>query len=101
MNDATMIGRDDEWFPRRGALLTALGVWVAGFALGGASLWRMQHASAGIPEERTEGFISESEPATEALDDTAEPDAVMSMPRDVIVAHRTPRHHGVTLMQAH
>jgi hypothetical protein len=100
MNSGTTIGRDDEWLPRRGALLTALGLWVAGLALGGASLWRMQHATAEIPE-RTEGLASESETPTGALDDTAEPDAVMSMPRDVIVAHRTPRHHGVTLMQAH
>jgi len=98
MNSGTKIGRD-EWLPRRNALLTALGIWVAGFALGGASLWRMQHATAGIPVG-TEGFTSESESPTEALDDTAEPDAVISMPRDVIVAHRTPKHHGVTLMQA-
>jgi hypothetical protein len=99
MTSGTEFGRD-EWLPRRNALLTALGIWVAGFALGGASLWRMQHATAGI-SERTEGLTFESETPTEAFDDTPEPDAVMSMPRDVIVAHRTPKHHGVTLMQAH
>ena len=99
MNSGTKIG-GREWDPRRVELLTALGIWVAGFALGGASLWRMQHATDGTLE-RTEGLTSESETPTEALDDTAEPDAVMSMPGDVIVAHRTPKSGGVTLMQAH
>jgi len=87
----------EGWFPQRAAMLTALGLWMAGFALGGASAWHLHAASAVIddgdePSSGAEAALRETPAAT------AEPEGAIFMPLDVIVGCETPAPSAV-LMQ--
>jgi hypothetical protein len=96
MRSGTQFGFED-WLPRRAALLTALGVWTAGFALAGASAWRMQHPTG--TDEMNETFSSAAATSCASCDnapsdapaDTTESKGVVFMPEDGIVARATPR----------
>jgi hypothetical protein len=95
----------DEWFPRRAVLLTASGMWAAGFALGGASAVRMQQTIAGTDGTNEAPTSPESTPVssrdqgeTDAPGDTAESEAAVYMAGDVIVGGKSPR-AGATQMQ--
>jgi hypothetical protein len=96
----------EGWLPRRAAPLTAIGLWVAGFALGGASAWRMQHPIT-VTDERRETPTSFAAPApgmscdnapTDTPADTAESEDAVLIPEDVIVGRKTPI-IGITQMQ--
>jgi hypothetical protein len=78
----------EQWLPARPVRLLALGIWLAAFALAGATAWRMHHETVGI--EETNGSAV---PVT----DPADKGAVL-MPEDAIVGVRTPR-LGVTQAQ--
>ncbi len=99
MNSGTQFGFE-EWLPRRAALLTALGIWAAGFALSGATAWRMQHPTAGT-DEMNEARTSAVAMPNEAPADIAEseqavfvPEDVVTMPQDMVVGRKRPRAHG-------
>jgi hypothetical protein len=83
-----------ELLPNRAALVTAVAVWTTGFALAGASAWRMHHAAATYSSAET-ADSAEAAPSEEPAV-TAEPEGIVSMPMDVIVGRRTP---GVMSMQ--
>jgi hypothetical protein len=93
----------DEWLPQRAALLTALGMWAGGFALAGASAWRMQHsiADTAAMNETTSAATTLGNcdtASTDAPADIAESEGAVFMPSDVLVGRRTPM-TGATLMQ--
>jgi hypothetical protein len=96
MRSETQLGLEG-WFPQRAAVLTALGLWTAGFALGGASAWRMHHASAATDDGNEPSSWAEAAPR-ETPTDTAEPQGTLFMPVDVIVGGNTPA-TGAMLMQ--
>jgi hypothetical protein len=102
VNSGTQFGFE-EWLPRRAALLTALGIWVAGFALAGATAWRMQHPTAGTDEMevRTSAVAMPNEAPTDIAEseEAVLPEDAVTMPQDVVVGRRTPPRTGVTLMQ--
>jgi hypothetical protein len=76
-------------------MMTALGLWTAGFALAGASTWHLHRAAVvhGDTNEPSSCAAPSEEPA-----DTAEPEGVVFMPTDMIVGRTTPR-TGVTMVQ--
>jgi hypothetical protein len=74
----------EQWLPARPVLLVALGIWLAAFALAGATASRMHHKTVGTGE--TNGSAV---PVT---------DPAILMPEDAIVGVRTPR-LGVTQSQ--
>ena len=79
----------EKWLPRRAALQVALGIWVAGFVVAGATAWRMHHPMVGTHETR--GTAADVVgPPTEAASDSPESERVL-MPIDVIVGLRTPK----------
>jgi len=104
MRSGTQFGFE-EWLPRRAALLTALGVWAAGFALAGASAWRMQHP-AGRTYEMSEAPSSVAATSAASCDnppsgtpaDTTESEGAVFMPEDGLVGRATPR-TGATQLQ--
>jgi hypothetical protein len=77
-------------------MLTALGLWTAGFALGGASAWRMHHAAATDDGNEPSSWAEAAPRDTPA--DTAEPQGTLFMPMDIIVGRDTPA-KGAVLMQ--
>src|ERR1700722_12666672 len=79
----------EQWLPARPALLAALGIWLAAFALAGANAWRMHHKTVNV-EETNGSPVSVADP-----DDLK---GAVVMPEDVIVGLSTPR-IGVTLPQ--
>ena len=86
----------EKWLPRRAALQLALGIWVAGFVVAGATAWRMHHPTGGAGD--TAGTASDVVgTSTEAASDGTESDRVL-MPVDAIVGQRTPK-IGVALRQ--
>jgi hypothetical protein len=96
----------EEWLPRRAALLTGVGLWTAGFALAGASAWRMQPPIASADEMRetstataaaTPGLTCDNAP-TDTPVDTAESEGALLIPEDLIVGRNTPL-IGITQMQ--
>ena len=92
MHPATHLGLG-EWAPSRAAMVTALGLWTAGFALAGASAWRMHRAVVANWDNSASSSAAPSEAPTEAV----EQDGVVYMPEDVIVAGTPAR--GVTMAQ--
>lgn len=87
----------EKWLPRRATLQVVIGIWVAGFAVAGASLWRMDHPSATTDEMRVTSPEVAAAP-TEAVTDMARSESSLVMPVDLIVGHRAPR-IGVALSQ--
>jgi hypothetical protein len=75
----------EQWLPARPVLLLALGIWLAAFALAGATAWRMHHKTVGTEE-------------TVLVTDPADFKEAVLMPEDAIVGVRTPR-LGVTQSQ--
>ncbi len=86
----------ERWLPRPAALRLALGIWVAGFVVAGATAWRMHHPTEGNYETAGTTFDVVGAP-TEAASDSAESDRVL-MPIDVIVGLRRTK-IGVALRQ--
>jgi hypothetical protein len=82
----------EQWLPRRPALMVAVGLWVAGFGMAGASAWRMHPQTVGV-EMNGNGATP-----IDAVSDTAELEEAVFLPEDVVVGLRTPR-IGVTLPQ--
>jgi hypothetical protein len=87
----------EKWLPRRATLQVVLGIWVAGFAVAGAIVWRMDHHTARTDEMRVTSPAVAAAP-TEAVSDMAGSERPLVMPVDLIVGHRTPS-IGVTLRQ--
>ena len=83
----------EQWLPRRAALQVALGIWVAGFAVAGASAWIMHHHAVGTDE--TKGTAAEIETPPIEI---PEPERAVNIPIDVIVGIRTPK-SGVAMGQ--
>ena len=79
----------EQWLPARPALLAALGIWLAAFALAGANAWRMHHKTVNV--EETNG-------SPVPVADTDDLKGAVLMPEDAIVGLSTPR-IGVTLPQ--
>jgi hypothetical protein len=79
----------EQWLPARPVLLAALGIWLAAFALAGATAWRMHHETVGT--EETSG-------SAVPVADPADFNGAVLMPEDAIVGVRTPR-LGVTQSQ--
>jgi hypothetical protein len=73
----------EKWLPRRATLLVVIGIWVAAFAVAGATVWRMDHPTARTDETKVIDMGSESLLFTRV---------------DTIVGHRAPR-IGVALRQ--
>jgi hypothetical protein len=97
----------EKWLPRRATLQVVIGIWVAGFAVAGATVWRMDPRTAGSSDRRhqtartDETRVISPEVAaapTEAVSDMAGSESPLFMPVDVIVGHRAPR-MGVALRQ--
>ena len=86
----------EKWLPRRATLQVVIGIWVAGFAVAGASVWRMDRQNARTNEIRVTS--PEAATPTEAVSDMAKSDRPLVMPVDLIVGHGTQR-IGVTLSQ--
>jgi hypothetical protein len=78
----------EKWLPRRSTLQIALGIWIVGFVVAGATAWRMHHPTAVSYE--TAGTSVDVEPPPEAASDSPESERVL-MPIDVIVGLRTPK----------
>ena len=87
----------EKWLPRRATLQVVIGIWVAGFAVAGATVWRMDRPTARRDETRVISPEIAAAP-TEAVSDMAGSERPISMPADLIVGHRTPR-IGVALRQ--
>jgi hypothetical protein len=87
----------EKWLSRRATLQVVIGIWMAGFAVAGATVWRMDHPTARTDETRVISPEIAAAP-TEAVSDMAGSETPIFMPVDVIVAHRTPR-IGVALRQ--
>ena len=96
MYPRTQLDVFEKWLPRRATLEIALGIWVAGFVVAGATSWRMHHSTGGTHETAGTAFDVVGTP-TAAPADGAESDRVL-MPIDVIVGLRTPK-TGVALPQ--
>lgn len=47
MYPRTQLDVFERWLPRRATLEIALGIWVAGFVVAGATSWRMHHSTGG------------------------------------------------------
>jgi hypothetical protein len=104
MRSATHI---HEWWPRRAALMTAAGMWAAGFALFGASEWRIQHdagrtstSDATFSSTAPESDTSSDSESADTPADTAETEGAVFMPGDVVVGSATDR-RGMTELQGH
>jgi hypothetical protein len=83
----------EEWLSRRAALLTGLGMWVAGFALAGASGWRMQHRAARtdeMGETRVSGSAIFCDEVSGDTPGTAEVEGAVFMPADLVVGRKAP-----------
>jgi hypothetical protein len=81
-------------------MVTAAALWTTGFAIAGASAWRMHQASAATsssaePTDWTDWAVAAPSEESAA---TSEADGVVYMPMDVIVGRRTPL-TGVVSMQ--
>jgi hypothetical protein len=87
----------EQWLPPRPTLRAALGIWLAAFALAGATAWRMHHVTVGT-EETIGSAVPIAVTPTEAVTDAADPNGAVFMPEDSIVGLRTPR-VGVTASQ--
>jgi len=96
MRSETQLGLEG-WFPQRAAVLTALGLWMAGFALGGASAWHL-HAAPAATDDGDEPSSGAEAALRETPAETAEPEGVVFMPLDLIVGRETPA-PGAVLMQ--
>jgi hypothetical protein len=87
----------EKWLPQRAALQVVIGIWVVGFAVAAATVWRMDHPTARTDEAK----VTAAEvvgPPTEAVSDIAGSERPLFMPVDLIVGHRTPS-IGVALRQ--
>ena len=60
----------EKWLPRRATLQVVIGVWMAGFAVAGATVWRMDHPTARTHETRVISPEVAAAP-TEAVSDMA------------------------------
>jgi hypothetical protein len=98
MRSETQLVGLQGWFSQRAAVLTALGLWTAGFALAGASAWRMQHDASAATDDGDEASSGVEAARLETPADTAEPEGAIFMPLDVIVGRDTPA-LGAVLMQ--
>jgi hypothetical protein len=94
MRSETQLGWEG-WLPQRAAVVTALGLWMAGFALGGASAWRMHRASAVTDDGNESSGWAEAAPR-ETPADNADQEVTLFMPVDVIVGRDAP---GAMMMQ--
>jgi hypothetical protein len=87
----------DEW-TQRGALLMGLGLWTAGFAVGGAAAWQMHRGSSPLDWA---GHLQKTDMRAEdnaSAMDTSESEGAAFMPEDTIVG-RTEPGIGMTQMQ--
>src|SRR5579859_18767 len=80
----------EKWLPRRATLQVVIGIWVAGFAVASATVWRMDNQTARTDETRVIAPEIAAAP-TEAVSDMAGWERPLVMPVDLIVGHRTPR----------
>jgi hypothetical protein len=87
----------EKWLPRRATLQVVIGIWLAGFAVAAATVWRMDHPIARTDETKVTAPEVAAAP-TEAVADLAGSESPLFMPVDLIVGHRTPR-IGVALRQ--
>jgi hypothetical protein len=106
MRSRTQFG-SEEWLSRGAVLLTAVGVWAAGFALAGASAWRMQHPT-GRTHERSETPSSAAATSSASgdnatrdttADTTESEEGAVFMPEDGLVGRVTPRTGATQLHQ--
>jgi hypothetical protein len=95
MHSGTQLGFEDR-SPHRATLRLALWVWAAGFALAGASAWRMQHPTAGTDEMSAAPTSAALTPSTDCdnssidtVAETAELQGAVFMPGDVVVGRRS------------
>jgi|HubBroStandDraft_5_1064220.scaffolds.fasta_scaffold219874_2 hypothetical protein len=95
MNTGAQIGFED-WLSRRATLRVAVGLWVAGVVLAGASALHMNHEGAG--RESNEAPASGTAISSGAAPAATESDGVLVMPLDTVVVHEAPV-TGVTLKQ--
>jgi hypothetical protein len=97
MHPGIQLDAFEQWLPRRAALQAGLWIWVAGFAVAGATAWRMHHQTAGTAQ--TNGIAADiAATPIDVAADTAEPEGAVFMPVDVVVGLRRPR-IGATLSQ--
>jgi hypothetical protein len=89
MYPRTQLDLFEKWLPRRATLEIALGIWVAGFVVAGATSWRMHHPTGGTYEAAGTA-LDVVETPTAAASDSAESERVL-MPIDVIVGLRSPK----------
>ena len=87
MRSETQLGFEG-WFAQHAAVLTALGLWTAGLALGGASVWRVHEASAATDESSEASSGDEAAPG-ETSAGSADREDTIFMPMDVIVGRNT------------
>jgi hypothetical protein len=87
----------EKWLPPRGTLQVALGIWLAGFVVAGATAWRMHHQTARTQETKATAAEVAATP-TDVASDTAESQNTVFMPIDVVRGLRTPK-IGVALRQ--
>ncbi len=80
----------EKWLPRRATLRVVIGIWAAGFAVAGATAWRMDRQIAGT-DERNVTVPEAPSATTEPVSDIAGSERAISMPLDLVVGHRTPR----------
>jgi len=89
----------EKWMPRRAALRTALGIWLAGVAVAGSTAWRMHHQT--VATDETKGIADDvAARPTEAASDTTESEGTVFMPAEVVVGLRTPRIGAPPLTQS-
>ena len=86
----------EKWLPRRASSQIALGIWIAGLVVAGATAWRMDHPTVGAHETTGIAVGVEGAPP-EASSDSVESERVL-MPVDEIVGLRIPK-VGVALRQ--
>src|SRR5258708_32822018 len=97
MRSETQLGFG-EWLPRRAALLAALAMWVTGFVLAGASVWRIQDQPRWTDEMNQSATASAARPDTSGDNPTsdiaaatAEPEGGAGrMPRALVDGRRPP-----------
>jgi hypothetical protein len=89
---STTYSEFEDWLPRPAALGLALGLWITGFAVAGAVVWRLHDAASGPT------FTAMSPEMTRPPANATASGAVIVIPEDLVVGHRTPR-TGVTMRQ--
>jgi hypothetical protein len=84
----------EAWIPRRGGVLVALGIWVAGFVMAAGIAVRMHHESVRTRAPTTSSLVAAPIGAPDAT--TGSQDTVF-MPDDVVVGRRSPLPDAPTL----